>query len=71
MKKHVNYESSLKKKLALYKLLEDEFSDIEVRSTLVDLLLGLYNEDEQKIIQLLNELKKIYRSVREEFIPSE
>lgn len=71
MKKHVNYESSLKKKLALYKLLEDEFSDIEVRSTLVDLLLGLYNEDEQKIIQLLNELKKIYQSVREEFIPSE
>lgn len=71
MKKHVNYESSLKKKLALYKLLEDEFSDIEIRSTLVDLLLGLYNEDEQKIIQLLNELKKIYQSVREEFIPSE
>lgn len=55
------------KKLSLYKVIEDEFTDIEVKCLLVDILFGLYDEDEEEIVRLLDEVKGIYRSVWEEF----
>ena len=55
------------KKRSLYKVIEDEFTDIEVKCLLVDILFGLYDEDEKEIVRLLDEVKGIYRSVWEEF----